>query len=749
MRAASSIGGSARARRTPGASASAWARPRCRGPRGSSSGSTPPASARRRRCSRCSAGCSSAQPTLTCLVTTVTVTSARLRRRAPAGELHPPVRAGRPSALGAALPRPLAARPRGLDRERALAGDDLRDLGPRHPDAADQRPDLEPELPALAGVRGLARALLGRFDRILAQDDLAWEQLQLLGAEPAADRRSRARSRKARRPLPYDERERQRIARALAGRPVWLAASTHPGEEEIVLAAHARARRALPMLALILAPRHPNRGDALAEMLRGTRPVRGAALEGRGRSGPTPTSISSTRSARSASGTASPPSASSAAASPTSAATIPSSRRCSAARSCTGRMCATSPTPTAAWPIADAAVLGAQRGRALRGARRDAGPRPRRGDGGRGLGRGAARAPTSPTRCWTTIEAYLARKGLMRAPRFWANPPARPGLAARLLAPLAGLWTWAARRRLARGPGARVGVPVICVGNLTAGGAGKTPTVIALVARLAARGVAAHVVSRGHGGRLEGARCASTSGGTARTEVGDEPLLLAAFAPVWIGRDRAAAGAGRRGGGGAGDRHGRRLPEPGSRQGPVDRRRRRGLRLRQRPGDAGRAAARAGGRRPRPRRARARHRDAGGAGAVPRRAGRRSSGWPSPRAAWSRWRRGWTGPACARSPSPGSAGRRSSSPRCAPSAPTWSRRAASTTTSPSTRACSHGSTPRPRALGAQLVTTEKDAARLPAVFRSRVLVLPVRLEIADPAPIDAALAAIGLGRSPA
>jgi tetraacyldisaccharide 4'-kinase len=128
----------------------------------------------------------------------------------------------------------------------------------------------------------------------------------------------------------------------------------------------------------------------------------------------------------------------------------------------------------------------------------------------------------------------------MRAPRFWWNPPDRPGVAAWLLAPLAWLWAWAARRRLARAKPARVGVPVICVGNLTAGGAGKTPTVIALVGRLAARGIAAHVVSRGHGGRLEGpVRVDERS--HAASEVGDEPLLLAAFAPTWIGRDRAAA----------------------------------------------------------------------------------------------------------------------------------------------------------------------------------------------------------------
>ncbi len=117
-------------------------------------------------------------------------------------------------------------------------------------------------------AHGMARSLLGRFTRILAQDDLAGEQLLALGADPA--RLSVEGSLKeGAAPLPHDEAERVRIARALAGRSVWLAASTHAGEEEVVLAAHARARRALPMLTLILAPRHPDRGDAVAALARG------------------------------------------------------------------------------------------------------------------------------------------------------------------------------------------------------------------------------------------------------------------------------------------------------------------------------------------------------------------------------------------------------------------------------------------------------------------------------------------------
>lgn len=126
----------------------------------------------------------------------------------------------------------------------------------------------------------------------------------------------------------------------------------------------------------------------------------------------------------------------------------------------------------------------------------------------------------------------------MRAPRFWES--GRGSLAGPLLAPAAAVWTAVTRRRLARGTWAAAERPVICVGNLTVGGTGKTPAVIAIVERLAARRLAVAVVTRGYGGRLVGP-VRVEPGRHGADEVGDEALLMAGWAPVWVGRDRAAA----------------------------------------------------------------------------------------------------------------------------------------------------------------------------------------------------------------
>ena len=119
----------------------------------------------------------------------------------------------------------------------------------------------------------------------------------------------------------------------------------------------------------------------------------------------------------------------------------------------------------------------------------------------------------------------------MREPRFWRQPGA-PG---RLLAPLAAIYGAIAGARMAHA-GTHAGVPVICVGNLTVGGAGKTPSAIAIAKLLIAQGLQPFFLTRGYGGTLAGPVRVGPPHRAA--DVGDEPLLLAAIAPTIVARDR-------------------------------------------------------------------------------------------------------------------------------------------------------------------------------------------------------------------
>ena len=123
----------------------------------------------------------------------------------------------------------------------------------------------------------------------------------------------------------------------------------------------------------------------------------------------------------------------------------------------------------------------------------------------------------------------------MREPAFWRRPRA---LAGWLLVPLGAIYGAVAAWRMAL-PGAAAGIPVICIGNLTMGGAGKTPAAMLVVQLLQQAGKRPFVLSRGYGGRLAGPiEVDAQAHGAA--DVGDEPLLLARVGPTVVARDRAA-----------------------------------------------------------------------------------------------------------------------------------------------------------------------------------------------------------------
>jgi len=121
----------------------------------------------------------------------------------------------------------------------------------------------------------------------------------------------------------------------------------------------------------------------------------------------------------------------------------------------------------------------------------------------------------------------------MRAPSWWEHS----GLLSTLLKPLSCLYSGAGMLRAKIVTPQKMSVPVLCVGNFTAGGAGKTPTVMALAYKLTAMGERPHVISRGYGGSITESTMVDVTAHKA-FDVGDEPLLISKAAPCWVGSRR-------------------------------------------------------------------------------------------------------------------------------------------------------------------------------------------------------------------
>ncbi len=123
----------------------------------------------------------------------------------------------------------------------------------------------------------------------------------------------------------------------------------------------------------------------------------------------------------------------------------------------------------------------------------------------------------------------------MRAPAFWWK--ARPSFMAHLLRPISAIYGAVSGRRM-REQGERADLPVICIGNFTAGGAGKTPTALAIAEILDAAGESPAFLSRGYEGQLRGP--VQVQSHHTAFDVGDEPILLSGMAPAIVSRQRPA-----------------------------------------------------------------------------------------------------------------------------------------------------------------------------------------------------------------
>lgn len=217
------------------------------------------------------------RPDLALLVTTGTVTSARLmRKRLPEGAIHQYAPLDRRAWIARFLDhwRPEAV----LWVESELWPNALGEIRARGVPFVLVNARVSPRsFRGWQRMPAVARRLLASFDLCIAQSDEDAERLRALGAGRVV---CRGNLKYAAAPLPADEAELARLARAIGDRPIWLAASTHAGEETIAAEVHARLRERFPNLLTLIVPRHPGRGaEIAAELGRTGRSVarRGAA----------------------------------------------------------------------------------------------------------------------------------------------------------------------------------------------------------------------------------------------------------------------------------------------------------------------------------------------------------------------------------------------------------------------------------------------------------------------------------------
>jgi 3-deoxy-D-manno-octulosonic-acid transferase len=203
------------------------------------------------------------RPDLRLLMTSGTVTSAKLlAERLPQGALHQYVPVDVPQAVTRFLDhwRPALA----LFVESELWPTTLRQLSRRRiPTALVNARMSARSFARWSRAPALARSLLGRFSLVLAESEASADRFRRLGAPDVA---ATGNLKVAAAEL---EGRDEALARAVDGRPSWIAASTHPGEESLVLAAHRLLLARHPDLLTILCPRHPERGEALAREIDG------------------------------------------------------------------------------------------------------------------------------------------------------------------------------------------------------------------------------------------------------------------------------------------------------------------------------------------------------------------------------------------------------------------------------------------------------------------------------------------------